>query len=166
MRIKEVKEYSKRQRININKEDGLSDGQEVAILTIEEYKDLKQTENLLSRQIHSLKEDIDKLTIENKLLNTQQTNLKDIVADVITPINEQHQRELSAKDVEIGRLKAEVKALENKSHQLCIDIMDLSALQLIFTDKRKVMIDDFNKSISIVMPTDPINDAESVILKK
>ena len=162
MIIKEVKEYSKRQRININKEDGFTDGQEVVILTVEEYEELKQAENLLSIQIHTLKEDIDKLTIENKLLNTQQTNLKDIIADVITPINEQHQRELSAKDVEIGRLKAEVKALENKSHQLCIDIMDLSALQLIFTDKRKVMIDDFNKSISVKIDNDSITDIEKI----
>ena len=162
MIIKEVKEYSKRQRININKEDGFTDGQEVVILTVEEYEELKQAENLLSIQIHTLKEDIDKLTIENKLLNTQQTNLKDIIADVITPINEQHQRELSAKDLEIGRLKAEVKGLEHKSHQLCIDIMDLSALQLIFTDKRKVMIDDFNKSISVKIDNDSITDIEKI----
>ena len=64
----------------------------------------------------------------------------------------------------------ENKSLKYKSNQLCIDIMDLSALQFIFTNKKKVLIDDFNKSISIVVPdsdaTIPDADAKQIEDKK
>ena len=40
----------------------------------------------------------------------------------------------------------ENNALKSKSSQLCIDIMDLSALQLIFTDKKKLLIDELDYS--------------------
>lgn len=171
--VKEVKEYSNRLRINLNKSDGFSDGQEVVILPKKQYdfrmqvKDNQIAERekdigLLSVQISTMKSEIEKLTIEKELLENQQNNLKEIIEDVVNPIHEQHKKELSAKDVEIKQLQMENKALKHKSSQLCIDIMDLSALQLIFTDKKKVLIDDFNKSISIVMPTDPITDTEKL----
>ena len=166
MIIKQVKEYSNRQRINLNKNDGLEDGQEVVIIPKSDFNDIETKINSAELKIENMTEDIKKLTIEKELLENQQNNLKEIIEDVINPIHEQHQKELSARDVEIKQLQMENTALKSKSSQLCIDIMDLSALQLIFTDKKKVLIDDFNKSISIVMPTDPINDADSVILKK
>ena len=165
MIIKQVKEYSNRQRITLNKSDGLKDGQEVVVLPTKEYdfqirvkdnkiSELKETINEKNNQINSLEKEIEKLTIEKNLLQNQQNNLKDIIEDTINPIHKQYKEQLSEKNDTISELKMENKSLKNKSNQLCIDIMDLSALQLIFTNKKKVLIDDFNKSISIVLPND------------
>lgn len=168
---KEVKEYSSRLRVNLNKSDGFVDGDGVTVIVTEvledwlqEYEDTiaeKQSIiNGLSKQINLLKKDIEKLTIENDLLNNQQNNLKNIIDDIVNPIHEKHQKELSDKDVTIKQLQMENNALKHKSSQFCIDIMDLSALQFIFTDKKKVLIDDFNKSISLVLPNDAIADTD------
>lgn len=172
MRIKQVKEYSNRQRITLNKKDGLSDGEEVVILTKREYEfkekvhnnkieDLQNKINGYLMQIDLLKKDIDRLTIENDLLNNQQNNLQQIIKDVIEPVQEQHKIDLEVKENEIKQLKMDNESLKNKSNQLCIDIMDLSALQLIFTDKKKVLIDDFNKSISFVINDATITDTDA-----
>ena len=59
------------------------------------------------------------------------------------------------------QLKMENNSLKNKSNQLCIDIMDLSALQFIFTDKKKVLIDDFNKSISLIIDDATITETDA-----
>ena len=158
MIIRQVKEYSKRQRINLNKSDGMKDGQEVVVLPTKEYdfqirvkdnkiSELKETINERNNQIELLEKEIEKLTIEKNLLQNQQNNLKDIIEDTINPIHKQYKEQIS-------ELKVENKSLKYKSNQLCIDIMDLSALQFIFTNKKKVLIDDFNKSISIVVPND------------
>ena len=168
--IKEVKEYSNRQRINLNKNDGFADGDFVAIikqddlnLMEQEYQnqinEFQHNAGMSSIQIKALKSDIEKLTVENDFLKNQQNNLKEIIEDVINPIHEKHQQELLAKDVELNQLKMENKALRTKSNQLCIDFMDLSALQLIFTDKKKILIDDFNKSISVIIDDATITDA-------
>ena len=93
MEFKQVKEYSKRQRINLNKSDGFSNGQEVVVLTKGQYEfrerthkkkidDLNTTIHNLKLQIESLQQDIDKLSVENELLNNQQNNLKEIIEDV------------------------------------------------------------------------------------
>ena len=181
MIIRQVKEYSKRQRINLNKSDGLKDGQEVVVLPTKEYdfqirvkdnkiSELKETINERNNQIELLEKEIEKLTIEKNLLQNQQNNLKDIIEDTINPIHQQYKKELSEKDNLINELKVENKSLKYKSNQLCIDIMDLSALQFIFTNKKKVLIDDFNKSISIVVPdsdaTIPDADAKQIEDKK
>lgn len=168
---KEVKEYSSRLRVNLNKSDGFVDGDGVTVIVTEvleewlqEYEDTiaekQSTINGLMMQIDLLKKDIDKLKIENDLLNNQQNNLKNIIDDIVNPIYEKHQKELSDKDVTIKQLQMENNALKHKSSQFCIDIMDLSALQFIFTDKKKVLIDDFNKSISLVLPNDAIADTD------
>ena len=165
MIIRQVKEYSKRQRINLNKSDGLKDGQEVVVLPTQEYdfkirvkdnkiSELKETINERNNQIELLEKEIEKLTIAKDILQKQQNNLKEIIEDTINPIHKHYKERLSEKDNLINELKMENKSLKNKSNQLCIDIMDLSALQLIFTNKKKVLIDDFNKSISIVVPND------------
>ena len=79
MIIRQVKEYSKRQRINLNKSDGLKDGQEVVVLPTQEYdfkirvkdnkiSELKETINERNNQIELLEKEIEKLTIEKNLL--------------------------------------------------------------------------------------------------
>lgn len=165
MRIKQVKEYSKRQRINLNKDDGLTDGQEVVILTKKEFEKLETDTNLYLIEIDSLKSEIEQLKIENKLMNNQQNNLKEIIEDVINPIHKQHQKDIAQKDMQIAQLQMENKALKEKSNQLCIDFMDLSALQFIFTDKKKILIDDFNKSISVIIDDATLTDVNAKAIR-
>jgi len=161
MIIKQVKEYSNRQRINLNKNDGLEDGQEVVIFSKSDFNDIEMKIQMAELKIDNMKSEIEKLTFEKELLENQQTNLKEIIEDVINPLHEQHQKELSMKDVELNQLKIENTALKSKSNQLCIDFMDLSALQFIFTDKKKVLIDDFNKSISVIIDDATLTNADA-----
>ena len=65
MLFKEVKQYSNRQRIDINKSDELTPGAEVVILTADEYADLK--ENLMELNNKVIAKDSELQVMKNHL---------------------------------------------------------------------------------------------------
>ena len=110
MLFKQVKEYSKRQRIDINKSDGLTPGEEVAIIPVKKYEELKA-------ELLELQENIKQKDNEIQLLQKQDQNLKEIIQDVTAPIYENHKKELQKKDSEIKQLQVQLELMKNKTSQ-------------------------------------------------
>lgn len=155
MRIKEVKEYSNRQRINLTMDDGFESGQKVVLLSEDEYSEIEKKIKLLEKDVEIVKS-------ENKILSSQQNNLTNVIEEVLTPVQEQHQKTIDSKNNEINQLNKELNSLKHKSSQFCIDIMSLSTLQMLFSNKKKVLVDDFNKSILISKDAEPVTAAKKI----
>lgn len=144
MIIKQVKEYSKRKRIEINKNDNIDAGAKVIILSENEYTELKNKLN-----------DYDALLKENQILQKQENNLKEIIKDVTAPIYENHQKELTSKDNEIKQLQVQLKLLQTKANQFNLNMQGLNVIDIALR-KHKKLIADFNTAIADV-------DADAII---
>ena len=137
MIIKQVKEYSKRKRIEINKTDNIDAGAKVIILSENEYKELQNKVN-----------DYDALLKENQILQKQENNLKEIIKDVTAPIYENHQKELENKDQQIKQLQVQLKLLQTKANQFNLDMQGLNIIELSILRKHKKLIQQFNTAIA------------------
>ena len=152
MIIKKIKEYgqkSPRLKIDINKGDGFNPGDEVVILGKEEYDAIK--DKLL---------DYTALKKENQLLHNQEQNLQNLIEDVTTPIYANHEKELSKKDNLIEQLQMQVNRLKEICNQFNIDIASLSAWDIIFKGKHKVLVSEFNKSIWFTAKDNQVEEVE------
>ena len=143
MIIKQVKEYSNRQRIDINKSDGLNPGSEVVILSKSDY------DNLINEN-KDLNNELTAKTTELQLLKDQENNLKDIVTDSIAPIDKHYQKELENKDNQIKQLEHQLKSLQAKTNQYNLDLMGLNKLDIAIFGKHKKLIKNFSEDISII----------------
>ena len=144
MIIKQVKEYSKRKRIEINKTDNIDAGAKVIIFSENEYKELQNKVN-----------DYDALLKENQILQKQENNLKEIIKDVTAPIYENHQKELTSKDNDIKQLQVQLKLLQTKANQFNLNMQGLNVIDIALR-KHKKLIADFNTAIADV-------DADAII---
>lgn len=157
MLFKQVKEYSKRQRIDINKSDGLTPNADVVILTVQEYDNIKN--RLLVLQ--------DKLTASEKevqLLQRQEQNLKEIIQDVTAPIYENHEKELEKKDDTINDLQVQLELLKNKINNYNLDLMGLNAIDMIIFRKHKKLIKDYTEEFTLVGLDQEVINADSKAL--
>ena len=136
---KEVKAYGKsqRQRIDFNKGDLLEVGQEVNILTNQEYEELLECQSELQK-------------VKNELIamQNQEVNLKELIQDVTAPIYENHKKELENKDLQIKQLTNELNALQIKINQYNLDMQGLNLIDIAILRKHKKLIKDFNSTIS------------------
>lgn len=137
MIIKQVKEYSKRKRIEINKTDNIDAGAKVIILSENEYNQLCDKIN-----------DYDAVKKENQILHNQENDLKQIVDDVTAPIYDQHQKELTSKDEQIKQLQIQLKALQTKTNQYNLDMQGLNIIDIGIFRKHKKLIKEFNTAIA------------------
>ena len=156
MITKKIKEYSNRQRIDINKSDGFTRGEDVVIIPVQKFDEIKQ--NILDLQSNLSAKDN-----EIQLLKNQEQNLKEIIEDVTAPIYERHKKEMENKDNQIKQLENQIKALQRIASQYNIQMSGLSAIDVVFRKKHKDLIDDFNNNIWIVNQD---NQVEDVDLKK
>ena len=146
MIIKQVKEYSNRQRIDINKSDGIDAGAEVVILSKMEY------ENLINEN--------EKLTADSlklQAMETQEQNLKNIIENITTPIYENHKKELTAKDDKIKQLEHQLKSLQAKTNQYNLELMGLNFIDFV-RGKHKRAILEFDKTISLFVNADKLDN--------
>lgn len=143
MIIKQVKEYSNRQRIDINKSDGLNPGSEVVILSKSDY------DNLINEN-KDLNNELTAKTTELQLLKDQENNLTEIVENVTAPIYENHKKELIKKDNQIKQLELQLKVMESKINQYNLDLMGLNKLDIAIFGKHKKLIKNFSEDISII----------------
>ena len=138
---KEVKAYGKtqRQRIDFNKGDHLEVGQEVNILTNQEYEELLECQSELQK-------------VKNELIamQNQEVNLKELIQDVTAPIYENHKKESENKDLQINQLTNELNALQIKINQYNLDMQGLNLIDIAILRKHKKLIKDFNSTISFV----------------
>ena len=148
---KEVKAYGKtqRQRIDFNKGDHLEVGQEVNILTNQEYEELLECQSELQK-------------VKNELIamQNQEVNLKELIQDVTAPIYENHKKELQNKDKQINQLQDKLDALKKIFNQFIISITSLSAWDIFFRCKHKDLISDFNSRIWITTKDNEVEDMD------
>ena len=148
---KEVKAYGKtqRQRIDFNKGDHLEVGQEVNILTNQEYEELLECQSELQK-------------VKNELMamQNQEVNLKELIQDVTAPIYENHKKELQNKDKQINQLQDKLDALKKIFNQFIISITSLSAWDIFFRGKHKDLISDFNSRIWITTKDNEVEDMD------
>lgn len=156
MITKEVKEYSNRQRINLNKNDGFTPGDTVVIMTAKEYDKFKEDILDLTNQLRKT---------ENKLNNIQeqQDNLEEMIDKVTNPIHQTYQKQLNDKDNEIKQIVNDLNSLKKICTQFNIDVMGLSAIDILFRSKHKKLVNEFNNSIWII---DQDKQVENIDLKK
>lgn len=155
MLFKEVKEYSKRQRVNITNNDELKTGTKIVILTSKEYDNFKS-------EVIELKDQLRNLEKENQLLQKQEQNLKQIIQDVTTPIYENHKKELAEKDKEIKQLTDELNTLKKVCSQYNLDMNGLNIIDILILRKHKKLIKNFNGSIWVNVSDQVITDAKAI----
>lgn len=155
MIFKQVKEYSKRQRIDLNKNDGLTPGEEVAILTAREYENIKSKMLQMQDTITANEKEIE-------LLQSQEQNLKELIENVTTPIYDNHEKEMQKKDNEINQLKALLELMRNKTNQYNLELMGLNAIDIAIFRKHKKLIQNYNEEITLIGVDPKLIDAESV----
>lgn len=148
---KEVKAYGKsqRQRIDFNKGDHLEVGQEVNILTNQEYEELLECQS-----------ELQKVKSELIAMQNQEVNLKELIQDVTAPIYENHKKELQNKDKQINQLQDKLDALKKIFNQFIISITSLSAWDIFFRGKHKDLISDFNSRIWITTKDNEVEDMD------
>ena len=154
MIFKQVKEYSKRQRIDINKSDGLTPGDEVAIIPVKKYEELEA-------ELLELQENIKQKDNEIQLLQKQDQNLKEIIQDVTAPIYENHKKELQKKDSEIKQLQMQLELMKNKTSQYNLELMGLNAIDIAIFRKHKKLIKNYSEEIALVGVNPKIIDADA-----
>ena len=147
---KKIKEYSNRQRIDLNKKDGFDAGADVVIMTAKEYEDIKTKlfeYNAMDKEL--------------EILKNQEQNLKEILADAIAPIDDHYKKELSKKDKEIKQLQVQLKAMQDKTNQYNLDMQGLNAFDLLIFRKHKKLIKSYNEDIAIIGVDPKIIDADA-----
>lgn len=160
MITKTVKEYgtkSKRMRIDINKSDGFNANDEVAIIPIQKYNEIKQDILDLQNELMTARAESDmaaevnaKLTEQITDLRNRKINLDKMIKNAVTPIDEHYQREIKNKDDKINDLETKLKTLETKINQYNLDMMALNIIDIGILHKHKKLIKNFNESITVV----------------
>ena len=159
---KKVKEYSNRQRIDLNKKDGFKADNEVVIMTADEYDGIKQNIINLTRQLRSTENKLYAKEDEIQIYKDQEQNLKQIVEDVTAPIYANHQKELSKKDKEIKQLQLQLKTLQAKTNKYNLDMTGLNAIEILIFRKHKKLIHNFNDEIAVLGVDPKIVDTEKL----
>ena len=154
MLYKEVKEYSNRQRINLNKNDGFTPGEEVVIFTKSEFD--KYKDNILNLQ-NQLR------TTEDKLYNIQeqQENLEQMIDKITNPIHQTYKKQLDDKDKELKQLQLQLKTLQAKTNQYNLELMGLNGIDILLLRKHKKIIKNFNEDIALLADDPKIIDADT-----
>lgn len=171
MITKTIKEYGKsqRQRIDVNKSDGLSTGEDVVLIPVTEYDKIKQNIMNLTRQLRSCEDKLSAKEDEIKIYKDQEQNLEELIKNAITPIDnhyqkqlsdirKDHKKELENKDNEIKQLELQLKTLQRIASQYNIQMGGLSAIDMLFRKKHKELIEDFNNNIWIINQDNQIED--------
>ena len=151
---KQIKEYSKRQRINLNKSDGFNDGDMVMIMSINEFEEIKQE----LMDLNTYKAKVNAYENGNELLkNIQVKNDNDMAIDNITNF---YEKELTKKDniiSEKDKLIDKIRDEKNKEITRLKDIFSnyekrvygLNPFDVLFR-KNKKLSDEFHSSIWII----------------
>ena len=163
MITKTIKEYGKsqRQRIDVNKSDGLSTGEDVVLIPVTEYDKIKQNIMNLTRQLRSCEDKLSAKEYEIKIYKDQEQNLEELIKNAITPIDEHYQREIKNKDNKINELETKLKTLETKINQYNLDMQGLNAIDLLIFRKHKKLIQKYNDEITVFADDPKIIDADT-----
>ena len=163
MIIKEVKNYSGRLRINITAKDNIQPNEDVVLMTVQEYNEIKETITNLQQQTTVLKNETSKLNeMEAKLKKSySEDQLEDLIEIALKHINEHYNSELKNKD---DIIKSKEKELNHNKAVLTKFITSISGLSLwdIIRGKHKELINDFHNSIWVNVPMDQVEDVQAL----
>lgn len=140
---KQVKEYSGRQRINLNKSDGFKSNCDIVLMSVTEYEEIK--EQLM--QLNDCKAHI-KGYEKGTLIIAEE--FKKMGANAIDKLNKTHEKEISSKDNEIKKLNDKIEHLKEICSNYNIQMNGLSLFDMIFRRKHKTLVNDFNSKIWII----------------
>lgn len=151
---KEIKEYSGRQRINLNKGDGFNNGDIVVIMAVNEFDEIK--EQLM--QLNTYKAKVNAYEKGNELLKGMSTDTsKDIVNSYEKRLDKKD-NELKEKDKEINRLKDIFSNYEKR-------VYGLNAFDVLVRRNKKLS-DEFHNSIWIIKDNETIDTENKQISNK
>lgn len=151
---KEVKEYSSRQRINLNKSDGFNDGDIVVIMPNNEFEEIK--EQLM--QLNTYKAKVNAYEKGNELLKGMSTDTSKDIVDSYEKRLDKKDDELKQKDKEINRLKDIFSNYEKR-------VYGLNAFDVLFRRNKKLS-DEFHNSIWIIKDNETIDTENKQISNK
>ena len=170
MITKTIKAYGKsqRQRIDLNFKDGFAPGEDVVLIPVQRYNEIKQDILDLQNELMTTRNEAEMMTEVNAKLEDQiqdlrnrKINLEKVITNAVTPIEEHYKEELKNKDTKINELENQLKTLQAKTNQYNLDMMGLNLIDIGIFHKHKKLIQNFNESIA-VMGVDPkIIDADA-----
>ena len=151
---KDVKEYSGRQRINLNKGDGFNDGDIVIVMAINEFEEIKE-------QLLQLNEYKAKVEAFEKIAQQPPKDNDETIKKISQGYEERLDKkdnELKEKDKEISRLKDIFSNYEKRIYGLNLFDMILR--------KNKKLSDEFHDSIWIINENETIDTEKKMISNK
>ncbi|MBO6274983.1 MAG: hypothetical protein J6M91_05530 [Methanobrevibacter sp.] len=140
---KQVKEYSGRQRINLNKSDGFKSDYDIVLMSVTEYDEIME-------QLMQLNDYKSKINAYEKGQSIMANEFKEMSSTAIDKLNETHEKQLSDKDNEINKLTDKIEHLKEICSNYNIQMNGLSLFDMIFRKKHKSLVDDFNSKIWII----------------
>ena len=165
MIFKEVKEYgekSKRKRIDINKADDLEAGAKIVIMTVPEHDGIKENIINLTNQLRTAETKLSAKKDEIKIYQNQEQNLKQIIEDVTSPIEEHYKKELNKKQDKIDELEAKLNELQTKTNDFKLDMMGLNAIEILLLRKHKKRIRTFDEDLKLASSDPPVINANAL----
>ena len=154
MRVKEIKNYSGRLRINIVQDDGFQSNEEVVLMSMQEYDSIK--DSILELQ--------DKVTEAKKEAEMYKDQMDDIIKLALNPIEEHYNSELEKKDKVISDKEDEINNIKAVLNKFSTSMSGLSFIDLI-RGKHKNLIDDFHDSIWVNVPMDQVQEVEKLPIR-
>lgn len=151
---KDVKEYSGRQRINLNKGDGFNDGDIVIVMAFSEFEEIKE-------QLLQLNEYKAKVEAFEKIAQQPPKDNDETIKKISQGYEERLDKkdnELKEKDKEISRLKDIFSNYEKRIYGLNLFDMILR--------KNKKLSDEFHDSIWIINENETIDTEKKMISNK
>lgn len=149
--LKEVKEYSGRQRINLNKSDGFNENEEVYIMKVSEYEKLKQI--VIDFEVYKEKAISEKETAITTANETSKEVLQNIHAEFKKEYESKeniYKEQLEEKETKIKELETNLNNLKSIVSNFLIQLNGLKLFDFIFRNKHKDLIDDMGQSVWIV----------------
>ena len=131
VRFKEVKNYSGRKRINIVKDDNFKTGETVVVLSKTDYETLIQENKDLK---HELEKD---------------NNIDTILETTIKAVTSNHDKQMQKLENKLNEKDNEINKMKGMFTRFITGFSSLSLFDLIFKQKQKELIKDFESSIYI-----------------
>jgi len=158
MRVKEIKNYSGRLRINIVQDDGFQPNEEVVLMSMQEYDHIKD-------KILELQEQVTEVQKEAEMMQTtidqHQSQVKDLVKIALQPMDDHYNSELEKKDKVISAKEDEINSIKAVLNKFTTSMSGLSFIDII-RGKHKRLINDFHDSIWVNVPMDQVQEVEKI----
>lgn len=161
MRVKEIKNYSGRLRINIVQDDPFQPNEKVVLMSMQEYEEIKDKILELQEQVTEVQKEAEMLQTTIDQHNDQ---IPQIVKVALSPIEEHYNSELDKKDKVISDKEDEINNIKAVLNKFSTSMSGLSFIDLI-RGKHKNLIDDFHDSIWVNVPMDQVQEVEKLPTK-